>query len=76
MPHHEKTGTKFSSIARGRRPRGPSRFTQADLRRVIKAAQAAKLPVAAIRIEPDGSILIIPASPAPVARPETNPWDA
>ena len=35
-----------------------------------------KIEIAAIRIEPDGTILIVPGTPAAVAQPEANPWDA
>ena len=60
--------------------RRPSRFTQADLAKALKAAQKAKFPVACLRIEPDGSILIIPGVPERVAtspKPtdEPNDWD-
>jgi hypothetical protein len=44
--------------------------------RVIRAAQSAKLDIAAIRIEPDGTILVIPGTPSPVQLSGLNPWDA
>ena len=55
--------------------RRPSRFTQADLAKALKAAQKAKFPVACLRIEPDGTILIIPGTPEPVAGSAPNTWD-
>lgn len=73
MTRHEKS-TEILSAAR--RPRGKSRFTQADVTRVIRAAMAAQLRIAAVRIEPDGTILVIPGTPSLVAVSELNPWDA
>ena len=58
-----------------RKPRGRSRFSQADVARAIRGALKAKLQIAAVRIEPDGTILIIPGTPGPVVS-EANPWDA
>jgi hypothetical protein len=52
-----------------------ARFTQADVKRALKAAQEAKLPIASVRIEPDGSIVIVQGSP-PAAMPSVaNEWD-
>jgi hypothetical protein len=68
MSRHER------AISKGRR--SPSRFTQADVTRVIRAAQAAKLDIAVIKIEPDGTILVIPGTPSPVQLSGQNPWDA
>lgn len=46
-------------------PRTPSRFTQSDLARALKAWQAAGLPVGAAEIKGDGSIRIeAPKEPA------------
>ena len=50
-----------------RAPRGPSRFTQADLVKVLKATQNAGMPNAAVRIELDGTILVVPGTPESVA---------
>jgi hypothetical protein len=56
--------------------RRPARFTEADVQRTIKAAQKAGLPIASIRIEADGSILVVSGSPPPVPSfPVRNPWD-
>ena len=55
--------------------RRPPRFTEADVSRAIKAAQKAKLPIACVRIAPDGTILVIPGNPEPVPISTPNPWD-
>lgn len=50
-----------------------ARFTQADLTRAFKAAEAAGV-TARIEIEPNGKIVIVPMSePANDSGP--NPWD-
>jgi hypothetical protein len=41
----------------------------------MRAAMRAKFPVAAVKITPDGSILVIPGTPEPVSASEPNPWD-
>lgn len=74
MAGYKRTISITSAAAVPRR--GPSRFTQAEVTRVIKATQAAKLEIAAIRIEPDGTILVIPGTPSSVSPCEVNPWDA
>jgi hypothetical protein len=57
--------------------RRPILFTAPDLTRAIKAALRAGLPIASVRIEPDGAILIVPGKPADVpTSPGGNPWDA
>ena len=60
-----------------RRARGPARFREKDVVRVIKAARKANMALAAVRIEPDGSILVIPGTPeaVPASRPGANDWD-
>lgn len=55
--------------------RRQSRFTEADVQRAIKAAQKAKLPLAAVRILPDGTILIVSGQPESVQPSASNPWD-
>jgi hypothetical protein len=55
------------------RERGPARFKEGDIVKAIKAARKAKMEIAAVKIEPDGTILIIPGTPDPVVEP--NPWD-
>lgn len=52
-----------------------SKFRQADVARALKGAQKAKLQIAAVRIEPDGTIIVIPGTPEPVPSSERNPWD-
>jgi hypothetical protein len=51
------------------------RFKEADVARAIRAAQKAKLPIAGVRIEPDGAILIIPGTPEAMPSSAPNPWD-
>ena len=55
--------------------RGPARFREKDVVRVIKAARKANMPLAGVRIEPDGSILVIPGTPEAVPTSAPNPWD-
>ncbi|KAB2941621.1 MAG: hypothetical protein K8F92_11060 [Hyphomicrobium sp.] len=69
-----KTSINHPGKAR-REARGPCRFTQSDLARAIRAAKQEKLDIAAIRIEPDGTILIVPGTPQSVAHLEPNEWD-
>jgi hypothetical protein len=58
------------------RPRRPALFTARDLTRALKAAQRAGLPIASVRIEPTGTIVILPGTPAPMAvSAERNDWD-
>lgn len=64
-----------SRQTRRRRPRRPGRFTQADLIKVLKAAQRAGTPIASVRIEPDGAILVVPGDPNRVTSSQPNPWD-
>jgi hypothetical protein len=57
-----------------------SKFTAADLARALKAAQKAKLPIACVRIDRDGAILIVPGTPERVAvssklNDGPNDWD-
>jgi hypothetical protein len=51
------------------------RFTKRDLTRAVEAVLAAGLQIAFVRIEPDGAILVIPGTPAPVPSSASNPWD-
>jgi hypothetical protein len=44
--------------------RRPVRFTKRDLVRAVEAIRAAGLPIASIRIEPDGAILVVPGTAA------------
>lgn len=61
--------------ARTRAPRGPARFTEADVKRAFRGAQKARIRVAAVKIMPDGSILVIPGTPEAVPVSAPNPWD-
>jgi hypothetical protein len=52
------------------------KFRQIEVARALKAAQKAKVPIAYVKIEPDGSILLIPGQPPTVpSSPSPNPWD-
>ena len=72
----EMPSRDIRSAVQPRSKRGPCRFTQSDVTRAIRAALAANLEIAAVRINPDGSILIIPGTPIAVPPSEANPWDA
>ena len=58
-----------------RKPRGPARFREKDVTRVLRAAQRSGVPFAAVKIAPDGSILVIPGEPEPVPPSNHNVWD-
>jgi hypothetical protein len=65
-----------TTAPKARKPRRPALFTVRDLTRALKAAQRAGLPIASVRIEPSGAIVILPGSPVAVAPfPQVNPWD-
>jgi len=56
--------------------RRPLRFTARDLKRAIRAAIAAGLSIGYVRIEPDGSIVILPGRPGAVpSLASPNDWD-
>lgn len=65
----------MTSPRSARSTRGPVRFREKDVARAIRGAQKAKISIAAVRIEPDGAILVIPGTPEPVAASAPNPWD-
>jgi hypothetical protein len=48
-------------------------FTKRDVQRAVEAVKAAGLQIAAVRIEPDGTIQVVPGEPVPAQKP--NPWD-
>lgn len=50
-----------------------ARFTQSDLKRAVKGVSSAGFRVGRIEIDPNGKIVIEPAS-APVVGPSTS-WD-
>jgi hypothetical protein len=52
--------------------RRPARCTEADLNRAIKAADRASVP-RAVKIDPDGTIWIVPTKDALTAKPELEP---
>jgi hypothetical protein len=62
-------------MTHARRVRGPSRFREADVARAVRAARKANISIAAVRIEPDGSILVIPGTPESVQPSTRNPFD-
>ncbi len=52
-------------------PRAAARFTQADVRRAIRGAAAAGLPVGRVEILPDGRIVVV-AVPDPAGAGTTD----
>lgn len=62
-------------MAEPRTPRGPARFREKDVVRIMRAAQKANMAVAAVEITPDGCIRVIPGTPPPVAISAPNPFD-
>jgi hypothetical protein len=54
---------------------GKVSFREVDLRRAVKAVQAAGLPVTAIEITPDGTIRVLTSEPAPALSPYDQ-WEA
>lgn len=63
------------SVQPARRVRGPSRFREKDVVRVIKAARKANISIAAVEISVDGAIRIVPGTPPPMPTSERNPFD-
>lgn len=52
------------------------KFRLVDVARALKAAQKSKVPIACIKIVPDGTILLITGHPETVSSSApTNPWD-
>jgi hypothetical protein len=47
---------------------------RASVVRTLKALQRAGLGVAAIKHEPDGTVIVIPGTPDAVSSSEPNPW--
>ena len=60
-------------LANGKRPRRRSGVTQ--LTRTVKALQKAGAPFAAVKMESDGTIIVIPGTPEAVPSSAPNPWD-
>jgi hypothetical protein len=50
-------------------------FKQADIARTVKAMQKAGLSVAAVKVEPDGTFIVVPGTPETVSSSTPNPWD-
>lgn len=57
--------------------RKKARFTEGDVKRAMLGARKAGIEIAAVSIEEDGSILIVPGRLPPVQPPApvTNDWD-
>ena len=52
----------------------PARFSQADVRRAVKAVASLGWPVGGVKIEPDGSIIVLTKVGLP-ANDTANPLD-
>jgi hypothetical protein len=68
-------GEKIIKLPHGlpaRRSRA-AKFRQTDVARALKAAQKAKAPVRALRINPDGAIEVVFGKPDDM--PHVNDWD-
>jgi hypothetical protein len=48
---------------------------QSDVKRAMKAAQAAGVSISAVHIAPDGTITLVPGAPTAAASEDRNPWD-
>jgi hypothetical protein len=58
---------------KGSKARRASRIT--EVARTVKALQKAGLGIAAVRVEPDGTVIVIPGTPEAVPSSKRNPWD-
>jgi hypothetical protein len=61
---------KWARATVGRRV---ARATKREVQRAVEAVRAAGLQLAAVRIEADGTIVVVPGAPANVE--SRNPWD-
>lgn len=52
-----------------------ARFRQTELERTVKAMRKAGLDIAAVKVEPDGTLIVIPGAPELVPPSKPNPWD-
>jgi len=52
-----------------------ARFNQTELKRAVKVMQKAGLDIAAVKVEPDGTFIVIPGVPEPMPSSRPNPWD-
>jgi hypothetical protein len=52
-----------------------SALRQGDVKRAMKAAQDAGVPISKVSISPDGTITLVPGAPTPAAPEDNNPWD-
>jgi hypothetical protein len=55
--------------------RGPCRFKKSDVTKATRAVLAAGLPIARIEVDHDGSISIVPGSPAETLQANEMPDD-
>src|SRR5262245_58737808 len=58
-----------------RKARRSARFKQTELERTVKAMQKAGLKIAAVKVKPDGTFVVIPGRPASAPPSAANPWD-
>ncbi len=52
----------------------PARVTEADVRRAVRGAESAGLKVAAVRVEPDGTVHVVVGEPAKAAVDGRSEW--
>jgi|SRR5262245_16088185 len=72
-----KAGTQpvLPAVASEIKARRPARFRQAELERTVKALRKTGLEIAAVKVEPDGTLIVIPGVPSSVPTSPANPWD-
>jgi len=63
------------AVTMSKNVRRSARFKQIELERTVKAMQKAGLDIAAVKVEPDGTFMVIPGMPPSVPPLVPNPWD-
>lgn len=52
----------------------PARVTQAQIKRAVKGALDAGLPVGCVEVTADGTIRLLPSAPKPDVKSEVDEW--